>query len=119
MSMEDFILPWEHHKHPGRATFTNSFAFLCSLALEEGRGTSQCPSPGWVQGFVAKADVSPAAGSCCRKGHSLLPAHFLHPTAGSLHTGLPLAVLKATAQAETALVQFIPGWFWGELCLGV
>lgn len=57
--------------------------------------------------------------SSCREGHSLLPAPFLHPAAGSLHAGLPLAVLKATAQAETTLVRFIPGWFWGKLCLGV
>lgn len=56
MSVEDFILSWEQHKHPGRATFINSFAFLCSLALEEGCGTRQCLSPGWVQGVVAKAD---------------------------------------------------------------
>lgn len=62
MSVEDFILPWEQHKHPSRATFINSFAFLCSLALEEGFGTRQCPFPGWVQGVVAKADVSPVAG---------------------------------------------------------
>lgn len=54
-----------------------------------------------------------------RRGKGRDTASFLHPAAGSLHTGLPLAVLKATAQAETTLVRFIAGWFWGKLCLGI